>query len=111
MKISNLVDQKDYRQIHRQLNKINHLAPTMAELSDAQLQAKTAEFKERYHQTHDLDSLLPEAFATIREAAKRVLKMYPYDVQVIGGIIMHMGNIAEMKTGEGKTLTAVMPYI
>ena len=109
MKISNLVDQKDYRQIHRQLNKINHLAPTMAELSDAQLQAKTAEFKERYHQTHDLDSLLPEAFATIREAAKRVLKMYPYDVQVIGGIIMHMGNIAEMKTGEGKTLTAVMP--
>ena len=81
----------------------------MAALTDEQLQHKTVEFKERLAQKATLDELLPEAFAAIREAAKRVLGMFPYDVQVLGGIIMHGGNIAEMKTGEGKTLTAVMP--
>ena len=78
-------------------------------MTDGELQHKTAEFKERLAKKATLDELLPEAFAAIREAAKRVLGMFPYDVQVLGGIIMHGGNIAEMKTGEGKTLTAVMP--
>lgn len=109
MELTKIVDRRDYHILNRKLKQINRLAPQMAALTDAQLQHKTVEFKERLAQKATLDELLPEAFATIREAAKRVLGMFPYDVQVLGGIIMHGGNIAEMKTGEGKTLTAVMP--
>lgn len=81
----------------------------MAALTDEQLQAKTAEFKSRYQKGETLDQLLPEAFAVVREAAKRVLGLYPYHVQLMGGIVLHDGNIPEMRTGEGKTLTATMP--
>src|SRR5699024_11860681 len=81
----------------------------MAALSDEELRNKTAEFKERYKKGETLDDLLIEAFAVVREAAKRVLGLYPYKVQLMGGITLHKGNIAEMKTGEGKTLTATMP--
>ncbi len=100
------------RQIHR-LEKIaeqvDALGPEMAKLSDEQLRQKTEEFKARYQQGESLDDLLVEAFAVVREGAKRVLGMYPYKVQIMGGIVLHEGNIAEMKTGEGKTLTATMP--
>lgn len=109
MELTKIVDRRDYHILNRKLKQINRLAPQMAALTDEQLQHKTVEFKERLAQKATLDELLPEAFAAIREAAKRVLGMFPYDVQVLGGIIMHGGNIAEMKTGEGKTLTAVMP--
>ena len=78
-------------------------------LTDAQLQAKTVEFKERLQNGETLDDILPEAFATVREAADRVLGMRPYPVQLIGGIVLHQGRIAEMKTGEGKTLVATLP--
>ena len=78
-------------------------------LSDDELKAKTIEFKERYKNGESLDSLLPEAYATVREASERVTTMRPFYVQVCGAIAIHGGNIAEMKTGEGKTLTAVMP--
>lgn len=81
----------------------------MAALTDEQLQAKTAEFKGRYQKGETLDQLLPEAFAVVREAAKRVLGLYPHHVQLMGGIVLHDGNIPEMRTGEGKTLTATMP--
>ena len=84
-------------------------ADEMAALTDEQLQAKTAEFKARYQKGETLDQLLPEAFAVVREAAKRVLGLYPYHVQLMGGIVLHDGNIPEMRTGEGKTLTATMP--
>lgn len=104
-----IVDRKDRRRLNKQLQKVNHLAQTTAKLSDEELQQKTKEFKQRLANGETLDGLLPEAFAAIREAAKRILGMYPYDVQVLGGIIIHEGNIAEMKTGEGKTLTAIMP--
>ena len=88
---------------------INALEPTMQALSDEALKAKTAEFKDRLVKGATLDELLPEAFAAVREASKRTLKQRHFDVQLIGGIIMHRGNIAEMKTGEGKTLVATLP--
>lgn len=81
----------------------------MAALTDEQLQAKTPEFRQRYQKGESLDDMLPEAFAVAREGAKRVLGLYPFHVQVMGGVVLHEGNIAEMKTGEGKTLTATMP--
>lgn len=109
MEMTMIVDRKDRRRLNKQLQKVNHLAQTTAKLSDEELQQKTKEFKQRLANGETLDGLLPEAFAAIREAAKRILGMYPYDVQVLGGIIIHEGNIAEMKTGEGKTLTAIMP--
>lgn len=109
MEMTKIVDRKDRRKLNKQLREVNRFAQTMAELSDENLQKKTAEFKQRLAEGKTLEQLLPEAFAAIREAAKRVLGMYPYDVQVLGGIIIHEGNIAEMKTGEGKTLTAIMP--
>ena len=90
-------------------DKVEAYAQDMAELSDDELKAKTPEFKKRYQAGETLDDLLPEAFAVAREGAKRVLGLYPYHVQIIGGIVLHEGNIAEMKTGEGKTLTATMP--
>ncbi|TBX49883.1 preprotein translocase subunit SecA [Lactiplantibacillus paraplantarum] len=90
-------------------NKVEAYADEYAKLSDADLQAKTPEFRERYKEGESLDDLLPEAFATAREGAKRVLGLYPFHVQILGGIVLHEGDIAEMKTGEGKTLTATMP--
>src|SRR5512133_2417977 len=89
--------------------KINALESSVAALSDEQLREKTAEFKERYTEGESLDALLPEAFAVCREAGKRILGMRHFDVQLIGGMVLHSGKIAEMKTGEGKTLVATMP--
>ncbi|WP_163152286.1 preprotein translocase subunit SecA [Anoxybacillus sp. MB8] len=90
-------------------NEIDALGPQMAQLSDDELRQKTEQFKARLEKGETLDDLLVEAFAVVREAAKRVLGMYPYKVQLMGGVALHEGNIAEMKTGEGKTLTATMP--
>ena len=91
------------------VEKINSLEPTVEKLTDAELRAKTDEFKSRLQKGETLDDILPEAFATVREASKRVLGMRHFDVQLIGGVILHQGRIAEMKTGEGKTLVATLP--
>jgi preprotein translocase subunit SecA len=91
------------------IEQINSLEPQLRRLSDAELQAKTPEFKERLSRGASLDDLLPEAFAVVRETARRVLGLRPFDVQIVGGIVLHQGKIAEMKTGEGKTLVATMP--
>ena len=96
---------KTYR---KTVARINALEPEFERLSDAQVQAKTAEFKQRLAQGEALDALLPEAFATVREASKRVLKMRHFDVQLMGGMALHSGKIAEMRTGEGKTLTSTL---
>ena len=93
----------------KQADRIEALADEYAALSDQQLQAKTEEFRARYRKGETLDALLPEAFATVREASRRTLGLYPFRVQLIGGIVLHQGRIAEMKTGEGKTLTATLP--
>ncbi|MCB1552914.1 MAG: preprotein translocase subunit SecA [Xanthomonadales bacterium] len=97
------------KQLGKNVARINALEADMQALDDAALKAKTAEFKERYAKGETLDALLPEAFATMREAARRVLGMRHYDVQLIGGMVLHMGKIAEMRTGEGKTLVATLP--
>ncbi len=97
------------RQLQRSVLKINALEPQMEKLSDAELQAKTAEFQKRIADGETLDKLLPEAFAVCREASRRVLGMRHYDVQLIGGMVLHLGKIAEMRTGEGKTLVATLP--
>ena len=103
-----------YQQLHLRkakkiLKKINALKGKMQSLSDQELAAKTLEFRERLTKGETVDDLLVEAFAVVREADRRVLGMFPYDVQVLGGIIIHQGNVAEMNTGEGKTLTATLP--
>ena len=100
---------RELKKLKPLVDKVMALESTYAALSDAQLRAKTDEFKERYAKGESLDSMLPEAFATAREACWRVLGMKPYRVQVIGGIVLHQGRIAEMRTGEGKTLVAVLP--
>ena len=103
---------KNHFQIQRLkkiLAKVKNFESEMAGLSDAELRKKTQEFKERLTAGETLDDLLPEAYAVVREADKRVLGMFPYDVQVMGAIVLHEGNVAEMATGEGKTLTATMP--
>ena len=97
---------KQYAQVVRQ---INALEPGLASLSDADLKAKTATFKERVGNGEDLDAVLPEAFAVVREAGKRTLQMRHFDVQLLGGMALHYGKIAEMRTGEGKTLVATLP--
>ncbi|WP_296111320.1 preprotein translocase subunit SecA [uncultured Limosilactobacillus sp.] len=102
-------DRRELRRIARQARKVEEYADQMASLKDEELQAKTPEFKERLANGETLDDILPEAFAVAREGAKRVLGLYPFHVQIMGGIVLHGGNIAEMKTGEGKTLTATMP--
>ena len=99
----------ELKRINPLVDKVFSYEEEYSKLSDHDLAAKTDEFKKRYEEGESLDSLLPEAFATVREAAWRVLGMKPYRVQVIGGIILHQGRIAEMKTGEGKTLVATMP--
>ena len=100
---------RELKRIMPLVNKIEELRPTMQALSDAELRGKTEEYKKRLKQGETLDDLLPEAFATVREAAKRVLNMEHYQVQLIGGIILHQGRIAEMRTGEGKTLVSTTP--
>lgn len=102
-------DKREIKKLNKIANKVEAHADEMAKLSDEELQERTPEFKKRYQNGESLDDLLPEAFAVAREAAKRVLGLYPYHVQILGGIVLHQGNIAEMKTGEGKTLTATMP--
>ena len=101
--------QKEVKRIMPLVQKINGLEESIQKLSDSELKGKTAEFKGRLEKGETLDELLPEAFAVVREAAKRVLGMRHFDVQLIGGIILHQGRIAEMKTGEGKTLVATLP--
>ena len=100
---------RELKKIYPIVDKIEALEPQYQALSDDELRAKTNEFKKRYSEGEDLDDLLPEAFAAVREASWRVLGMKPFRVQLIGGIVLHQGRIAEMKTGEGKTLVAVLP--
>lgn len=108
-KIGKMINDMRLKRLHKILKKVNRYRDTFAEMSDTALQAKTAEFKQAIHQGVSLTDLLPEAYAVLREASQRVLGMYPKDVQVLGAIVLHEGNIAEMQTGEGKTLTATMP--
>ncbi len=102
-------NEKEVRKLQKTVDTVNALEPSMEKLSDEQLRSKTDEFKERLSREETLDDILPEAFAVVREVSKRTLNMRPFDVQVMGGIVLHQGRIAEMKTGEGKTLVATMP--
>ena len=102
-------DKGELRRLEKMADKVLKYEDEMAALTDEQLQAKTEEFKQRYQNGETLDQLLYEAFAVVREGAKRVLGLFPYKVQVMGGIVLHHGDVPEMRTGEGKTLTATMP--
>ena len=102
-------DKGEVRKLEKMADKVMSYEDEMAALTDAELQAKTVEFKERYAKGETLDQLLFEAFAVVREGAKRVLGLFPYKVQIMGGIVLHHGDVPEMRTGEGKTLTATMP--
>ena len=102
-------DKGEIRRLEKMADKVFKYEDQMDALTDDQLKAKTVEFKERYQNGESLDSLLYEAFAVVREGAKRVLGLFPYKVQVMGGIVLHHGDVPEMRTGEGKTLTATMP--
>ena len=108
-KVFGTYSQRELKSIYPIVDKITALEDEYKALSDAQLQAKTLEFKSRLQNGETLDDILPEAFAAVREAADRVLGMRPYPVQLVGGIVLHQGRIAEMKTGEGKTLVATLP--
>ena len=110
--IQRLIGNNSAREIKKMrtiVDEINGLEPSFSSLSDSSLAAKTQEFKKRLADGETLDDILPEAFAVVREASKRVLGMRHFDVQLIGGITLHRGNIAEMRTGEGKTLVATLP--
>lgn len=109
--LRNLVenDKKELRSLEKIAKQIEEHADAMSAATDEELKAKTPELQTRYQDGETLDELLPEAFAVVREAAKRVLGLYPFEVQLMGGVTLHKGNISEMKTGEGKTLTATMP--
>ncbi len=108
-KIFGTKSERDLKKIQHYVDSANALSADMEKLTDDQLKAKTQEFKDRLANGETLDDILPEAFAVVREAAKRVIGLRPYDVQLLGGIVLHQGKIAEMRTGEGKTLVAVMP--
>ena len=108
-KVFGTYSQRELKSIYPIVDKITALEDEYRQLTDAELQAKTREFKERLANGETLDDILPEAFAAVREAADRVLGMRPYPVQLVGGIVLHQGRIAEMKTGEGKTLVATLP--
>ena len=108
-KIFGTYSERELKRVRPIADKVLALDPDMQKLSDAELKAKTAEFKERLKNGETLDDLLPEAFAVMREASWRVLGMKHFPVQVIGGIVLHQGRIAEMKTGEGKTLVSTLP--
>ncbi len=109
--IKNLFDDngKQIKKMQKTVDEINSIEPEIEKLNDTELKAKTGEFQQRIENGEELDSILPEAFAVVREASKRTLGMRHYDVQLMGGIVLHQGNIAEMKTGEGKTLVATLP--
>ena len=109
MKLFKSYSEKEVKKVMPIVKKINELEEEYSKLSDSELTGKTAKFKEELKNGKTLDDILPEAFATVREASKRVLGMRHFDVQLIGGIILHQGRIAEMKTGEGKTLVATLP--
>jgi preprotein translocase subunit SecA len=102
-------NERELKRIQATVDSINVLEPGIAALDDAGLKSKTTEFRQRLEQGETLDDLLPEAFAVVRETSKRVLGMRHFDVQLIGGIVLHRGTIAEMRTGEGKTLVATLP--
>ena len=102
-------DKGELRRLEKMAKKVMAYEDEMAALSDEALKAKTDEFKQRYQNGESLDDLLYEAFAVVREGAKRVLGLFPYPVQIMGGIVLHHGDVPEMRTGEGKTLTATMP--
>lgn len=108
-KIFGSENEREIKKLNKIVVQINELEPQMEKLSDEELKSKTGEFKERLAKGEALDDLLPEAFAAVREASKRVLGMRHFDVQLLGGIVLHQGRIAEMKTGEGKTLVATLP--
>jgi preprotein translocase subunit SecA len=102
-------DKKQLKKLHKMAEKVESYETACAAMSDTELQAKTPEFKQRYQNGETLDDLLYEAFAVAREGAKRILGLFPYHVQIMGGIVLHNGDVPEMRTGEGKTLTATMP--
>ena len=108
-KIFGSYSSREIKRLMPTVKKINDLEPDFKKLTDEQLKAKTNEFRERLKAGETLDDILPEAFATVREASARVLEMRHFDVQLLGGIVLHQGRIAEMKTGEGKTLVATLP--
>ena len=108
-KIFGTASQRELKSIYPIADKVEALEEEYKALTDAQLQAKTPEFKQRLANGETLEDILPEAFATCREAAWRVLGMRHYRVQIVGGIVLHQGRIAEMRTGEGKTLVATLP--
>lgn len=108
-KIFGDVNEKDLKKINKIVVKVNQFEPSIENLTDQDLQNKTNEFKERINAGESIDDILPEAFAVVREASKRVLGMRHFDVQIIGGVVLHQGKISEMKTGEGKTLVATLP--
>ena len=108
-KIFKSFSEKEIDKIMPQVDKVLALEPEYSKLTDDELRAKTEEFKKRLKNGETLDDILPEAFATMREASFRVLGMKHYKVQIIGGVILHQGRIAEMRTGEGKTLVATLP--
>ena len=97
------------KQYFQTVRDINAFEPAMQQLSDAELRARTDQFKQRFQNGESLDALLPEAFAVVREAGRRVLEMRHFDVQLIGGMALHYGKISEMRTGEGKTLVSTLP--
>ncbi|MGA2403166.1 MAG: preprotein translocase subunit SecA, partial [Syntrophobacteraceae bacterium] len=108
-KIFGSQNERNLKKIAPIVDEINSFEPEIRKSSDDRLKGKTAEFKQRLANGEELDDLLPEAFAVVREASARALGMRPFDVQMIGGIVLHQGQISEMKTGEGKTLVATMP--
>src|SRR5579884_4490924 len=102
-------NQRELKRLAPMVERVNALEPEYTQLTDDQLRDKTTEFRGRYLAGEDLDSLMPEAFAAVREAARRTLGQRHFDVQIIAGVVLHQGKIAEMKTGEGKTLVATLP--
>src|SRR5271169_1094976 len=108
-KIFGTKNERELKRLFTIVDEINGFEPSLAALSDSQLAEKTAEFERRLESGQSLDDILKEAFATVREVSKRFLNMRHFDVQLIGGMVLHEGKIAEMKTGEGKTLVATLP--
>jgi preprotein translocase subunit SecA len=108
-KVFGTANERELKRLVSPVAQVNAFEPSIAALTEEQLRGKTAEFRLRLEQGETLDDLLPESFAVVREAGRRVLNMRHFDVQLIGGIVLHRGKIAEMKTGEGKTLVATLP--
>src|SRR6187431_1873254 len=108
-KVIGTQNEREIKRLRPRVVEINALEPSIQSLTDEQLQAKTVEFRDRFAKGATLIDLMPEAFAVVREAGRRVLNMRHFDVQIIGGSVLHIGKIAEMKTGEGKTLVATLP--